>query len=262
MTNRCLMERLRSEHKTQKHWRYKCGSGLARECAVSVTRCTDCSTAFASKPAPTFLTVFHGKKKRQPEGWRFFVLHLHHCGFLRPKPGRWPEPAGAPRRLPDGSSATSFGPGRLFAAGLAGRLVLALSAGRSDAGEPRPSPRLPRPPLGASPPRAGRGVRGPRSPSWRDGAVGRRSPSMCGSREMRPPVAGAFSAGRRVRATRSVRATGLDDLRCIRSSLSLLLAFICGMATGVRPTSALRISTSYWLISRQRPIGRSEFKNT
>ena len=31
-----------------------CGSGLARECRVSVTTFGDCSNAFASKPAPTF----------------------------------------------------------------------------------------------------------------------------------------------------------------------------------------------------------------
>ena len=36
----------------------KCGSGLAREGGVSATTCIDWHTAFASKPAPTFLIQF------------------------------------------------------------------------------------------------------------------------------------------------------------------------------------------------------------
>src|SRR5450830_926818 len=182
-------------------------------------------------------------------GFRGALKRLLYSGLRRPNPGRWPEPAGAPRRLPDGASLSRTRLGRLvLGAGLAGRL---LSVGRSATGVPRvDSPR----------PAAGRGARGARSPSWRGaGLRAGRSPSIRGSRSLRS--AGAPAAGRRVR-TRSPLPTGREDLRCIRSSLSLLLALSCGMATGVRPTSALRISTSYWLISRQphRQVGIEEHR--
>ncbi|QHD06434.1 hypothetical protein PspR76_12165 [Pseudomonas sp. R76] len=41
-------------HNLAEETRSKCGSGLARECGGSVNTDVDCSTAFASKPAPTF----------------------------------------------------------------------------------------------------------------------------------------------------------------------------------------------------------------
>ena len=110
--------------------------------------------------------AFDGHKKTPaPRGWRFLYCANRYCGLRRPKPGRWPEPAGAPRRLPDGASSTSFGPVRL---GLVGRLLTSL--GRSATGAPRPAGTRSVRPDGL---RAGRGAS---SRAGRDG----RSPSMCG----------------------------------------------------------------------------------
>ena len=134
------------------------------------------TTVFAGKPAKTDCQApnhLPDQKKRHPKGWRFHEplkaqgLTALHSGLRRPKPGRWPEPAGAPRRLPEGASrSTRTMPGRFFGAGLAGRLV---STGRSATGVPRlESPRpagAPRPSPRSVRPLAGRGVRGPRSPS-------------------------------------------------------------------------------------------------
>ncbi|AUO22226.1 hypothetical protein C0058_09535 [Pseudomonas sp. NC02] len=52
----------------------KCGSGLARECGGSVNASSDCHTAFASKPAPTFVCAMPGYQSTQ----NIFQIYLAH----------------------------------------------------------------------------------------------------------------------------------------------------------------------------------------
>src|SRR5471032_856290 len=61
---RCAQCRTTSSRRANFH----CGSGLARECWVSVNEGFDCSSAFASMPAPTFLDF---------GGFRFYGLPWH-----------------------------------------------------------------------------------------------------------------------------------------------------------------------------------------
>ena len=148
------------------HWPHRWQASSHRDLRCSQDLCNatkNCGSWLASDESLKSTTPLSpDEKKRQPCGWRFcFSLklaarssQLPYSGFLRPKPGRWPEPAGAPRRLPDGLSSASLIPGR-FGAGLAGRLLV-VSAGRSATGVPRPAgaPRSPR----SVRPLAGRGL--------------------------------------------------------------------------------------------------------